>query len=47
MGAEAVGQALAVILLWSGVIWLGVWFVRKIRTKILARSSQQRQFRPR
>lgn len=41
MGAEAVGQALAVILLWSGVIWLGVWLVRKLRRKV---ASAQEKF---
>lgn len=40
-GAEAVGQAVAVILVWAGAIWLGVWFVRKLRRKV---ASAQEKF---
>jgi len=38
-GAEAVGQALPVILVWVGVIWLGVWLVGKLRRKLKSKKA--------
>ena len=33
-GAEAVGYALPVAVVWGCVIWLGVWLVGKLRRKL-------------
>jgi len=41
MGAEAVGQALAMIFVWGGVIWLVVWLVRKVRRRTLASAREK------